>query len=725
MPNSTEIRVWPGKSYPLGATWDGKGVNFALFSENAEKVELCLFNNKGTRELHRVRLPEYTNQIWHCYLPDVRANQLYGYRVYGPYAPERGHRFNHHKLLLDPYAKALHGSFKWTDAHFGYKVGDPKEDLSFDKRNNASAMPKCRVVDTAFTWGQDRPPRKHWHETIIYEMHASGFTINNESIPARYRGTFAGLSDPKIISYLRETGISAVELLPIHAFIDERRLIESQLQNYWGYNTLAFFAPHCAYLESDELDEFKTFVHLLHDAGIELLLDVVYNHTAEGNHMGPTLSLRGIDNATYYKLLPEDPRYYMDFTGCGNALNLRRSPVLQMVMDSLRYWVQEMHVDGFRFDLATTLARGVSDFNNHGAFLEAASQDPVLSQVKLIAEPWDVGDNGYQLGAFPPGWAEWNDQYRDVVRRFWKGDEGMVSDLASRITASSDIFNNRGRRAWSSINFVTAHDGFTLHDLVSYEKKHNEANQEDNRDGTNANYSANYGHEGETDDPDIQALRLRQKKNFLATLLLSEGTPMITAGDEFGRTQGGNNNAYCQNNEISWVNWSQIEDEDINLREFTRRLIKLRGDHIVFHRYRFFRGEPLAGTSIKDITWLRPDGREKTPEDWENPHSRSLSYLLSGEAGEYHLTARGEPEPDDTFLVILNAGPEDIQYTLTALEDGLKWRILFDTYWHDSFKYSDFHEDESEITVKGRSFVLMVRWDEKRRTPPHQENQAE
>ncbi len=414
----------------------------------------------------------------------------------------------------------------------------------------------------------------------------------------------------------------------------------------------------------------------------------------------------------------------MDFTGCGNALNLRRTSVLQMVMDSLRYWVKEMHVDGFRFDLATTLARGVSDFNNHGAFLEAAAQDPVLSQVKLIAEPWDVGDNGYQLGAFPPGWAEWNDQYRDVVRRFWKGDKGMVSNLASRITASSDIFNNRGRRAWSSINFITAHDGFTLQDLVSYEHKHNEANQEGNRDGTDANYSANYGQEGETDDPEIQALRLRQKKNFLATLLLSEGTPMITAGDEFGRTQGGNNNAYCQDNEISWVNWNHLEDEDINLKEFTRRLIKLRSDHIVFHRYRFFRGEPLPGTSIKDITWLRPDGQEMTPEDWGNSHSRSLSYLLSGEAGEYHLTARGEPESDDTFLVILNADLEDIRYRLTALEDGLKWRTLFDTYRHDSFEDSAFHEDGSEITVKNRSFVLMVRADEKQRRSQHQENPA-
>lgn len=717
--------MWPGKPYPLGATWDGKGVNFALFSENAERVELCLFNDKGTRELYRVRLPEYTNQTWHGYLPDVRANQLYGYRVYGPYDPGRGHRFNHHKLLIDPYAKALQGAFKWTDAHFGYKVGDPKEDLSFDKRNNASAMPKCRVVDTAFTWGQDRPPHKHWHETIIYEMHTRGFSINNQSITPRYRGTFAGLSDPKVISYLRDTGITAVELLPVHAYIDERQLIERQLQNYWGYNTLAFFAPHPAYLESGALDEFKTFVHLLHDSGIEVFLDVVYNHTAEGNQLGPTLSLRGIDNATYYKLLPEDPRYYLDFTGCGNALNLRRTPVLQMVMDSLRYWVEEMHVDGFRFDLATTLARGVSDFNNHGAFLEAAAQDPVLSRVKLIAEPWDVGDNGYQLGAFPPGWAEWNDQYRDVVRQFWSGAEGMVSDLASRITASSDIFNNRGRRAWSSINFITAHDGFTLHDMVSYEQKHNEANQEDSRDGTDANYSNNHGHEGETDNPEIQALRLRQKKNFLATLLLSEGTPMITAGDEFGRTQGGNNNAYCQNNEISWINWNDIGDDDANLMDFTRRLTKLRSDHIVFHRYRFFRGESLSEKSIKDITWLRPDGQEKSSEDWEDPQARCLSYLLSGEAGEYHLTSHGEPETDDTFLVILNAAPEDGLYTLPALKDGLKWRTLFDTSLRDSFSVSNFNEDGAQITLTGRSFVLMVRADEKRRIPRYQEDPPE
>src|SRR6056297_2334007 len=698
-------RVWPGEPYPLGATWDGSGVNFALFSANAEKVELCLFNDSGTRELSRVTLHEYTNQIWHGYLPDIRAGQLYGYRVYGPYEPEKGHRFNHHKLLLDPYAKALHGTFKWSDAHFGYTIGDERADLSFDTRDSAQGMPKCSVVDTAFTWGRDRAPAHQWHQTLIYEMHVRGFTLNNEQVAPQFRGTFAGLSDPSIIGYLRDLGATAVELLPVHAFIDERELTSRGLSNYWGYNSLAFFAPHSAYLSSGALEEFKTCIHLLHDANIEVLLDVVYNHTAEGNHLGPTLSLRGIDNAVYYKLVEDNPRYYNDFTGCGNALNLRQHRVLQLVMDSLRYWVEEMHVDGFRFDLATTLARDRVSYDLHSGFLDAVSQDPVLSRVKLIAEPWDVGEDGYQLGQFPAGWAEWNDQYRDVVRRFWRGEEGLVAELASRVTGSSDIFDNRGRHPWASINFVTAHDGFTLHDLVSYAEKHNEANLEDNQDGSDANFSDNHGVEGKTDDPEIRALRLRQEKNILATLLLSEGTPMLTAGDEVARSQQGSNNAYCQDNEISWVNWSRIDEDGHRLADFVRALVRLRDEHVVFHRYRFFHGQPVPGTNIKDIVWLRPDGEEKTEQDWDIPSVRYLGYVLSGEAGEYHVTARGEPEPDDTFLVMLNAQEEEISYRLPSVDGSGPWQVVFDTWYEDSFCVPEAVVEGDAYTVNPRSFV--------------------
>ncbi|NMT63883.1 glycogen debranching protein GlgX [Marinobacter orientalis] len=716
----TDVRVWPGSPYPLGATWDGKGVNFALFSAHAEKVELCLFNTKGSRELHRVPLPEYTDQVWHGYFPDVRAGQLYGYRVYGPYEPQQGHRFNHHKLLIDPYAKSLRGAFKWTDAHFGYVVGHEDEDLSFDTRDNAAAMPKCEVVDTAFTWGQDMPPRRQWHETIIYEMHVRGFTANHKEVAAQHRGTFAGLSDPGVIDYLKNLGVTAVELLPIHAFIDERALADRGLSNYWGYNSLAFFAPNPSYLATGALEEFKTCVHLLHDAGIEVILDVVYNHTAEGNHMGPTLSLKGIDNATYYKLDDDDPRYYADFTGCGNVLNLHRHGVQQLVLDSLRYWVEEMHIDGFRFDLATALARESVDFDLHAGFLDAIGQDPVLSRVKRIAEPWDLGDDGYQLGNFPPGWGEWNDQYRDVVRRFWHGESDLVPELATRLTGSSDIFNYRGRHAWASINFVTAHDGFTLRDLVSYSEKHNEANLEDNQDGTDANFSDNHGVEGETDDPEIREIRLRQQKNFLATLLLSEGTPMLTAGDEFGRSQGGNNNAYCQDNEISWLNREEIDEEGRNLSEFVHRLIRLRRKHIVFHRYRFFQGETVPGTTMKDITWLKPDGQEKTAEDWEAAQSCCLSYLLNGEAGEYHLTAKGEPEPDDTFLVILNSLDEEIEHCLPPINTGKDWQLVFDTCERDSFSASRRCDDNSTYKVSPKSFVLMVRCSESGQGNPSQ-----
>jgi glycogen operon protein len=668
------LRVWPGSPNRRGATWDGLGVNFALFSENAEKVELCLFDERGRRELHRIPLPEYTDQIWHGYLPDARPGQLYGYRVHGPYAPEQGHRFNPNKLLLDPYAKALSGTLRWSDAHFGYRVGSPRADLSFDRRNDAPGMPKCVVVDTSFTWGSDRPPRTPWNETVLYELHVRGFTMRHPDLPGASRGTFAGLGSPAVIRHLRELGVSAVELLPVQAFLDDRHLVERGLHNYWGYNTNAFFAPDPRFLRTGSLAEFKTCVHHLHDAGIEVILDVVYNHTAEGSELGPTLSFRGIDNAAYYRLVPGQPRYYMDSTGCGNALNLRHPRVLQMVMDSLRFWVEEMHVDGFRFDLATTLAREDYGFDEHCGFLDAIRQDPVLSEVKLIAEPWDVGEGGYRLGGFPPGWAEWNDRYRDVVRRFWKGDFGMVSELASRLTGSADLFQLCGRRPWSSVNLVTAHDGFSLRDLVSYDHKHNEANREDNRDGTDQNHSWNCGAEGPSDDPSVRALRLRQSRNLLATLLLSQGTPMLVAGDEFGRTQHGNNNAYCHDDEISWLDWEGIDAEGRSLLEFTRELVQLRRRHDPFHRNRFFAGDQ----EHRDIVWLRSDGQEMTQEDWEDGGTRTLAFLLSGEAGHYHVTEHGDPIRGDTFFVVLNAHDATVAHRLPGedRERDLWWVLL-------------------------------------------------
>ena len=678
-------RVWPGGSYPRGASWDGKGVNFALYSAHAEKVELCLFDARGERETDRIVLPEYTDEVWHGYLPDVGPDLLYGYRVYGPYDPARGHRFNHHKLLLDPYARALHGRLVWDDSHHGYQVGHDDADLSFDTRDNAAFMPKSRLFDTAFTWGDDRLPNTPWHATIIYELHVKGFTIRHPDVPAALRGRFAGLGSPAALKYLRELGVTAVELLPVHGFLDERHLVERKLTNYWGYNSIAFFAPEFRYAQSESVREFKAMVQRLHGVGIEVILDVVYNHTAEGNHLGPTLSFRGIDNASYYRLVPGDARYYMDFTGCGNAFNLHHPRVLQLVMDSLRYWVEEMHVDGFRFDLATTLARdGEGAFDPHAGFLDVVRQDPVLSRVKLIAEPWDVGEGGYRVGQFPPGWAEWNDRYRDAVRRFWRGDENSVGELASRLSGSSDLFDVQGRRPWASVNFVTAHDGFTLRDLVSYEAKHNAANGDGNRDGSDNNNSWNSGHEGPTDDPAISGVRCRQIRNLMATLLLSQGLSMIVAGDEFGRTQRGNNNAYCQDNELSWLDWEGIDDDGMRLLAFTRRLIKLRGEHVVFHRDRFFHGRVIPGTDVKDIHWLRPDGGEKTEEDWDGTAPQCLSLLLSGEAGLYHLTETGDPQPDDTFLAVFNAGAATIEQTIPARPDAARWRLVFDTALEDT-----------------------------------------
>ncbi len=670
-------RVWPGQPYPLGATWDGKGVNFALFSAYAEKVELCLFDRSGQHEQERIVLPEYTDEIWHCYLPEARPDQLYGYRVYGPYDPGAGHRFNPNKLLLDPYARAISGQFRWSDVLFGYRVGSPREDLAFDRRDSARYMPKCRVVESAFTWNDDHPPRTSWEETIILEMHVRGFTINHPALRERERGTFAALASPAVIDYLVELGITAVELLPIHASVSERMLAERRLTNYWGYNTLAFFAPDPRFLPAGSIAEFKSAVKRLHEAGIEVLLDVVYNHTGEGNHLGPTLSFRGIDNLSYYRL-QEDRRFYQDVTGTGNTLNTDHPRVLQMVMDSLRYWALEMHVDGFRFDLCTSLARENGDYSQGAAFFDAIRQDPAMARVKLIAEPWDVGPYGYQLGNFPPGWAEWNAQYRDVARRFWKGDNGLVADMASRVAGSSDIFGYRGRRPWASINFVTAHDGFTLQDLVSYQDKHNEANGEDNRDGHEPNFSWNSGAEGPSEDPAIIALRDQQKRNLMATLLLSLGVPMLLAGDEFGRSQNGNNNAYCQDNEISWLDWQNIRPEDEALRAFVRYLIHFRRQHRVFSRPRFFRGEMMSEDGLKDITWLTPAGVEATGEDWGNHVALSLGYVLGGAAGEFY-TRGGQRDIDESFLVMMNAYYGDLDFHFPRLPTPLAWEALVDT----------------------------------------------
>jgi isoamylase len=671
------IEICPGRPYPLGATWDGEGVNFALFSENAAKVELCIFDGSGQHEVGRVALPEYTDQVWHGYLPDARPGLLYGYRVHGPYDPANGHRFNPNKLLLDPYAKALHGALRWTDAHYGYRVGSPRQDLSFDRRDNARAMPKCRVVDTAFTWGNDRRPRTPWEKTIILEAHAAGMTRLHPHIEAVRRGTFLGLVAPPMIDYLVQLGVTAIELLPIHAAVDERFLVQRGLANFWGYNTIGFFAPDPRFLHTGVISDFKTAVKRFHDAGIEVILDVVYNHTGEGNELGPTFSFRGIDNAAYYRL-EEDRRRCVDFTGTGNTINIDHPRVLQLVMDSLRYWVTEMRVDGFRFDLAVTLGRENGVFSQGSAFFDAVRQDPVLAEVKLIAEPWDVGPYGYQLGNFPPGWAEWNAQYRDTVRRFWKGDTGIIADLASRLAGSSDIFGHRGRRPWASVNFVTAHDGFTLHDLVSYEHKRNEANGEENRDGNNANFSWNGGVEGDTDDPAILELRDRQKRNFMATLLVSLGVPMLLAGDEIGRSQRGNNNAYSQDNEISWIDWPNLRPEDERLRGFVRYLIALRRQHRVFSRPRFFRGEAVSAAGLKDITWLTPQGTEHGEADWRNPFNQCIGYVLGGAAGEFY-TPGGQRDIDESFLVMLNAYHDTVDFHIPRLSVEMEWEPLVDT----------------------------------------------
>jgi isoamylase len=700
--------VWPGKPYPLGASWDGSGVNFALFSIHATKVELCLFDSSGRRELERIELPEYTDEVWHGYLPEVGPGQLYGYRVHGPYEPRRGHRFNPNKLLIDPYARVLHGSLGWTDAHFGYRIGSPRQDLSFDRRDNARAMPKCCVIDPAFTWGDDRRPRVPWPETVIYEAHVRGLTERHPDLPVRLRGTYAGLGSQPMIDYLAKLGVTAIELLPVHAFVDDRRLVEEGLRNYWGYNTLAYFAPEPRYAASASASiEFKTMVKRLHHAGIEVILDVVYNHTAEGDHMGPTLSFRGIDNACYYRLIPGDERHHIDETGCGNTVNLSHPRVLQLVMDSLRHWVEDMHVDGFRFDLASTLGREAHGFDPGSGFFDAIRQDEVLRTVKLIAEPWDIGPGGYRLGNFPPGWGEWNDRFRDGVRRYWRGDEGMLPELASRLTGSSDVFEHLGRRPWASVNKITAHDGFTLEDLVSYDHKHNEANLEDNRDGTDANYSWNHGHEGPTDDPAITALRERQKRNLLATLFLSQGTPMLLGGDEFGRSQQGNNNAYCQDNEISWFDWTGIGPDGERLLGFVRDLIALRKAHPALRRPRFLHGRERSADGLKDIAWLTPDGVETDEAFWQDGQSRCVGLLLNGQAGTYR-SWDGRPMDDDALLILLNAHHDTVPFQPPAIAPGGHWRCLVDTAAPERTGAAKRNPGDQPFELAGRSLALFA-----------------
>ena len=704
--NST--KQWPGLPYPLGATWDGKGVNFALFSEHATGVELCLFDSPDAeKESERVRFTEYTDHVWHAYLPEVLPGQLYGYRVNGPYEPQQGHRFNSNKLLLDPYAKGIGRDVKWADEVFGYRPGDPESDLSFDDRDSAAYAPLAMVIDPAFTWGNDRPPRTPWHKTIVYELHVKGFTQLHPALPERLRGTYAGLASESVIKHLTDLGITAVELEPVHYFLNDRHLLDRGLTNYWGYNTLGYFSPARRYaakhIQQDAVQQFKMMVAGLHQAGIEVILDVVYNHTAEGNQLGPTLSMRGIDNTAYYKLTEADLRYHRDFTGTGNSLNVRHPRVLQLIMDSLRYWVNDMHVDGFRFDLASTLARELYDVDRLGAFFDIIHQDPILSQVKLIAEPWDVGEGGYQVGNFPVLWSEWNGIYRDNVRRFWKGDGGLLSEFSTRLSGSSDLYKGDGRKPYASINFITCHDGFTLHDFVSYNDKHNEANGENNEDGTNDNNSWNCGAEGPTDDSTINALRTQQKRNFVATLLLSAGVPMILAGDEIGHTQQGNNNAYCQDNETTWLKWN-LTDEQRAFLGFVRSVINIRQTQPVFQRRKFFLGRQIDGADVPDISWFQPSGEEMSDEAWNAGYTQCLGVRLPGDLiGD--VNERGEPITGDSIVLLVNAHHEPIPFTLPSRGEGQEWERLIDTA--DPEVEAIKRKVGEQYEIKGRSIVIL------------------
>ena len=702
------MRIWPGRPYPLGATWDGVGTNFSLFSEVASRVELCLFDADG-RET-RVDLPETTAFIWHGYLPNVGPGQRYGYRVHGPWEPDNGHRCNPHKLLLDPYGKAMEGQVQWNEAVFPYRFEDPEG--SRNDTDSAPMMPRSVVVNPYFDWKDDRRPKTPWHRTIIYELHVKGFTMRHPGIPENLRGTYAGLAHPASIKYLKQLGVTAVELLPVHQFTHANHVLEKGLRNYWGYDSIGFLAPHNEYAASgqngQQVTEFKQMVKSLHEAGMEVILDVVYNHTAEGNHLGPILSMKGIDNTAYYRTVAGQERYYMDYTGTGNSMNMRHPHVLQLIMDSLRYWHLEMHVDGFRFDLAATLARELHDVDRLSAFFDIIQQDPHISQLKLIAEPWDVGEGGYQVGNFPSLWSEWNGRYRDVVRDYWRGTDQTLDDFATRLTGSSDLYAANGRRPYASINFITAHDGFTLRDLVSYNHKHNEANREGNRDGADDNRSWNCGHEGPTDDSRVNALRARQQRNLLTTLFLSQGVPMLLGGDELGRTQHGNNNAYCQDNELSWVDWDDMDD---GLHAFVARVIQFRREHPVFQRRRWFHGRHVRGTGVSDIGWFKPDGQEMSDQDWQVGFARTVGVFLNGKAIPTP-DSRGEPITDDSFYLLFNAHGEALPFTLPTCPWGDLWEKVLDTNEPipDLREHHEWKAGE-KVTVEGYSLMVLRRVD--------------
>jgi isoamylase len=703
--------AWPGRPYPLGATWDGTGTNFAIYSEEALEVELCIFESHGDAQPSRVyRLRERTAYVWHGYVAGVGPGTFYGYRVNGPYEPARGRRCNPFKLLVDPYTKAVAGSVDW-DAHpYGYIFDQPGEDWVLDDTDSGGGVPKGVVLDPSFDWQGDAPPDIPWHETVIYEAHVKGLTMRHPEVPEEIRGTYAAVAHPAIVEHLKSIGVTALELLPVHEIVDDAFLVQKGLRNYWGYNTLNFFSPAGRYAHvrdyGEQVREFKEMVRSLHQAGLEVILDVVYNHTAEGNHLGPTLSFKGIDNPTYYRLVPDDPRYYMDFTGTGNSFNVRNPQTLQLVMDSLRYWVQEMHVDGFRFDLASTLARELHEVERLSSFFDVIHQDPVISRVKLIAEPWDIGEGGYQVGNFPVLWAEWNGMYRDTVRAYWRGDPGTLADLGYRITGSSDLYESEGRKPSASINFIVAHDGFTLNDLVSYNHKHNEANGENNHDGHDHNLSYNFGVEGPTDRPGIVRARERQKRNFLATLLLSQGVPMICGGDEMGRTQHGNNNAYAQDNEISWIDWD-LSERDRELLAFTRRVARIRREHPTFRRRRFFRGRPIRGSDVSDISWFRPDGHPMTDEEWSSGFVRCFGMALGGRAME-EWDAQGRQLMDDNFLLLFNADGAPIDFTLPDHGPASGWELVFDTARPEVDAGAETYADGATLTMEGRSMVVLV-----------------
>ena len=700
----TELELYPGHPYPLGPTWDGKGVNFSIYAAHATAVELCLFEENSGQPKSIIKLFERTSQIWHIYIPGISPGQCYGYRIYGPFNPSKGQRFNPNKLLIDPYAKAISGSVNWHESLYGYEVG--KDDLTFSELDSAPFVPKSVVIDDSYDWEGVKAPDTSYHTSIIYEAHVKGLTKLHPEIPEDIRGTYSAIAHPIIIKHLKSLGITAIELMPIHQFINDNVLVEQGLNNYWGYNTINFFAPDTKYSSKGTLGgqvtEFKDMVKALHKAGIEVILDVVYNHTAEGNHLGPTLSFKGIDNAEYYRLTA-DKRFYMDYTGTGNTLNAHFPSVLRLMMDSLRYWVTEMHVDGFRFDLASTLARGLDEVNMLGAFFSIIHQDPVISQVKLIAEPWDVGHGGYQVGNFPPEWAEWNGKYRDSIRDYWRGEHSMLGEFASRFTGSPDLYQDDNRRPTASINFITAHDGFTLHDLVTYNHKHNEANGEGNKDGEDHNRSSNYGVEGETDDEQINLLRQKQKRNMLATLFLSQGVPMLVAGDEMGRTQRGNNNAYCQDNEISWIDWKAA---DAGLLEFSKKLLNLRKSHPVFCRRRWFQGQPIKGSGVTDIAWFLPDGIEMQDHNWDEDFAKSLAVFLNGR-GIKSRDNKGRKIIDDSFYIIFNAHYAGLDYKLPPAKYGIEWHEIINTSDASLQELKRYFPLEN-IHVAGRSVVVLT-----------------